>query len=35
LTYVFYPLKQIKVKGVGYCECCGELEAVMLKTKKL
>ena len=34
-TYVFYPMKQIKVKGVGYCECCGEPEAVMLKTKKL
>jgi hypothetical protein len=34
-VYVFYPLKKIKVKGVGYCECCGEPEAVMLKSKKL
>lgn len=34
-VYVFYPMKQIKVKGVGYCKCCGEPEAVMLKSKKL
>jgi hypothetical protein len=34
-VYVFYPMKKIKIKGVGYCKCCDEPEAVMLKSKKL
>ena len=35
LVYVFFPMKKIKVNGIGYCGCCGEPETVMLKTKKL
>ncbi len=34
-AYVFYPMKKIKIKGVGYYKCSGEPEAVMLKSKKL
>lgn len=34
-VYAFYPMKKIKIKGVGYCECCDEPEAVMLKNKKV
>jgi len=35
LAYKFYPMKKVNIKGVGYCKCCGEPEAVMLKNKKL
>lgn len=35
LVYAFWPISSIKVKGVRYCKCCEEPEAVMLKSKKL
>jgi hypothetical protein len=35
LAYKFYPMKEVVIKGVGYCKCCGEPEEVMLKDKKL
>ena len=34
-AFVFSPLKKIEVSSVGYCECCGEPETVILKSKKL
>ncbi|MEB2296486.1 MAG: hypothetical protein OZ930_08195 [Ignavibacteria bacterium] len=34
-VFVFNPLKKVEVECVGYCECCGEPQTVILKSKKL
>lgn len=34
-AFVFSPLKKVKVSSVGYCDCCGEPQTVILNSKKL
>jgi hypothetical protein len=34
-AYAFYPEKEIKVRSIGYCRCCGNPGMVILKSKKL